>query len=90
MAAGEAPGTRVRVTSLFFAVYRDILGTSELEIELPEGSNVEALIEAVRKHAAVDELPGSVVVAVNQDYASPETVLVDGDEVAFIPPVAGG
>lgn len=90
MAAGEAPGTGMRVKSLFFAIYRDILGRDELEIELPEGSNVGALIEAVRAHAAADKLPGHVVVAVNQDYASLETVLVDGDEVAFIPPIAGG
>jgi molybdopterin converting factor subunit 1 len=90
MANGKAQGTGVRVKSLFFAIYRDILGTDELEVQLPEGSNVAALIEAVRAHAATDQLPGHVVVAVNQDYASPETVLVDGDEVAFIPPVAGG
>jgi molybdopterin synthase catalytic subunit len=31
-----------------------------------------------------------VAYAVNQDYARAETVLADGDEVAFIPPISGG
>jgi molybdopterin converting factor small subunit len=30
------------------------------------------------------------VVAVNMDYAAHSTALREGDEVAFIPPVAGG
>jgi len=80
----------VRVKSLFFAVYRDLVGADELEFELPEGSTVGALIEIVRTRAGADRLPPSLVVAVNQDYAPIDTVLHDGDEVAFIPPVAGG
>jgi molybdopterin converting factor subunit 1 len=80
----------VRVKSLFFAVYRDLIGADELEFELPEGSTVGALIEIVRTRAGADRLPPSLVVAVNQDYAPIDTVLHDGDEVAFIPPVAGG
>ena len=35
-------------------------------------------------------LPAGLAVAVNREFASPDTPLQDGDEVAFIPPVAGG
>ncbi len=90
MADRSSSQAMVRVKSLFFAVYRDLIGADELEFELPEGSTVGALIEIVRTRAGADRLPPSLVVAVNQDYAPIDTVLHDGDEVAFIPPVAGG
>ena len=38
----------------------------------------------------LDRMRTIVMVMVNQSYASPETVLSDGDELAFIPPVSGG
>lgn len=80
----------MRVTSLFFASYRDWIGTDELVLELPEGATVRDLTGLVRARAAVERLPASLVVAVNREYATAETELHDGDEVAFIPPVAGG
>ncbi len=36
------------------------------------------------------EEPAGLLVAINKSYAEPGTVLVDGDEVALIPPVSGG
>jgi molybdopterin converting factor small subunit len=38
-------------------------------------------------------LPGvltDVRVAINQQFASPETPLQPGDELAFLPPISGG
>ena len=90
MADRSSSQAMVRVKSLFFAAYRDLIGADELEFELPEGSTVGALIEILRTRAGEGRLPPSLVVAVNQDYAPIDTVLHDGDEVAFIPPVAGG
>lgn len=75
---------------LFFAVYRDLAGASELALELPPGSTVASLIEAVSHRLGADCTPGHLVVAVNQEYASAGQVLKEGDEVALIPPVAGG
>jgi molybdopterin converting factor subunit 1 len=80
----------VRIKALLFAAYRDLLGTHELEFELPPGSTVAELIEQVLDRAGDGRLPTTIVVAVNQEYAGPGTVLQDGDEVALIPPVAGG
>ncbi len=79
----------MKVRSLFFALYRDMMGAEQLVFELPEGSTVADLVAAVRQ-AADRRLPHSVVTAVNREYATLETRLRDGDEVAFIPPVAGG
>ncbi|UCC85150.1 MAG: molybdopterin converting factor subunit 1 [Gemmatimonadota bacterium] len=80
----------MRVTCLFFAAYRDVFGAEQIELELPQGSTLGALIDDVRARAGDAALPRQLVAAVNREYASVETVLHDGDEVAFIPPVAGG
>ena len=79
------------VRTLFFASYRDIAGSDELEVELPGGSSVADLVRQLR--AGGDRwraLPPTPAIAVNMDYAPISTALRDGDEVAFIPPVAGG
>jgi molybdopterin synthase catalytic subunit len=79
------------VRSLFFAQYRDFAGTDELSVELPEGASVAELVRRLRADGnGLSKLPASPVVAVNMDYAPGDTRLREGDEVAFIPPVAGG
>jgi sulfur-carrier protein len=79
------------VRSLFFASYRDLAGDGELEVPLPEGARVGDLLAVLRaRGGGLLDLPGSPLVAVNMVYASLDDGLRDGDEVAFIPPVAGG
>jgi molybdopterin synthase catalytic subunit len=79
------------VRALFFATYRDIAGTDELAVELPAGARVADLVRHLRVGApGLAALPESPVVAVNMDYAPHATALSEGDEVALIPPVAGG
>lgn len=78
------------IRSLFFASYRDMAGTDELALELPAGARVMDLIGRLRGQGGLLRLPESPVVAVNMEYAPLGTELRDGDEVAFIPPVAGG
>ena len=77
------------VRTLFFAQYRDLAGADELQVELPAGALVRDLVARVRANGAA-RLPEQPVVAVNMEYAAHGTELRDGDEVAFIPPVAGG
>ena len=78
----------MQVKLLLFASYRDVVGTSELMLELPAGARA---LDAVRRlrdvHARIPERP---VVAINLDYSSLDDVLTDGDELALLPPVAGG
>jgi molybdopterin converting factor subunit 1 len=81
----------MRIRILFFASYRDLVGTGDLEMDLAEGSDVSALVaEVTSLGGGFHALPRHPVVAVNQEYAVGDRVLQDGDEVAFIPPVAGG
>jgi molybdopterin converting factor subunit 1 len=81
----------LQIKTLFFASYRDLLGTSELLLELPEGATVGDAVVSVRaRGGAFEVLPQEAAVAVNQTYAPAHVTLSDGDEIAFIPPVAGG
>ncbi len=78
------------VTVLFFASYADRLGRTTLDLDLPAGSTVEQVLSRVRLLPGASLLPPSPLVAVNRSYASVATRLSEGDEVALIPPVAGG
>ena len=79
------------VRSLFFATYRELAGADELLVELPASATVADLVRELRgSRAGLATLPAAPAVAVNLEYAPLSTPLRDGDEVAFIPPVAGG
>jgi len=74
-----------------FAMQRELAGTREVHVRLPEGSDVEAAWDAlVTRHPVLAPGRTSLRFARNGDYAEPLTQLADGDEVAMIPPVSGG
>ena len=79
------------VTTLFFAAYRDLVGAAEVELQVGEGATVADVVEALRARGdGFAALPTEPAVAVNRRYASLSQPVAAGDEVAFIPPVAGG
>jgi molybdopterin converting factor subunit 1 len=81
----------ITVRVRFFAGHRDIAGRSEQELHLEPGATVGALWERLTAdYPRLAGYTGRLLYAVNQQYADPATVLGDGDEVAFIPPVSGG
>jgi len=81
----------MQIQVLYFAVFRERLQLEEESLELPEGSNVATAIDSLAaRHDVVARLRGRFQVAVNQTMVPPDTALADGDELALIPPVAGG
>jgi molybdopterin converting factor subunit 1 len=81
----------VRVRLLFFAVLRDITGKSEVDVSLPDGTKAADVWQSLRReHRALASYEKPPMIAINEDYATPDTQLRDGDELVFIPPVAGG
>lgn len=78
------------VTVLLFASYADAVGRSSLELDLESGATVHDVIEQIRGLGDAAQLPPVPMVAVNEQYASRDRELREGDEVALIPPVAGG
>lgn len=72
-----------------FGVVREIMGGKELDFEF-SGTTVADLRAALFARYP-DLVPlNSLFVAVNQQYAQEDTALRDTDEIALIPPVAGG
>ena len=81
----------MRVRLLYFAILRDITGKSGDEIDLPEGTRASDIWSRLRaEHRELARYERPPMTAVNEAYVSSDQLLHDGDEVAFIPPVAGG
>ena len=81
----------ITVRMLFFAHLQDVAGTHELSVSLPEDATVEMAAEALAgRNAGFDRLLSQARVAVNAEFAEVSTVLHDGDEVAWMPPMSGG
>jgi molybdopterin converting factor subunit 1 len=81
----------MRVRVLYFASFRDAAGRDEENRDLPEGSRVRDLWSGLARTVPLfGRFPSMPPAAVNRAYADAETALADGDEVAFLPPVAGG
>lgn len=74
-----------------FASLKDALGCSQLTLDVPEGTSVaQALSRLEQSQPQLARFLPHVRVARNLDYASPDDVLNQGDELALIPPVSGG
>ena len=78
------------VTVRLFAYYAERVGRTQWSLELPEGATVSDVIASVTALPGGSVLPDSPLAAVNHSYAKGSKRLADGDEVAIIPPVAGG
>lgn len=77
----------LNVRILLFAHLRRQATEPEFGVQLPSGSTVRDLARQLEGQGL--SLSGCMA-AVNEAYAAPDTALNDGDEVAFLPPVAGG
>ena len=81
----------MRVNIRVFARLRDIVGAAELARDVPTGTTAQRIWDdLVEEFPDISTYTGSISTAVNAEYAKMETVLDDGDEGAFLPPVSGG
>jgi sulfur-carrier protein len=79
------------VRLLAFAGARDVLGAPELTLPLAAPCSAAELLAAVcLRYPALVPWRASIRIAVNGTYAQPDDPVSFGDEVALIPPVAGG
>jgi len=78
------------VTVQLFASYAESFGGPFLELPLKSGSTVADLVNSLRLLPGAAILPESPRVAVNQKFASADQLVDERDEIALIPPVAGG
>ena len=80
--------TRFRV--LLFARYAELFGAPDVAITLADGATVADLITALRDIPGGESLPVAPFVAVNFEQSHATRRLMPGDELALLPPLAGG
>ena len=78
------------VPVLLFASYADAFGARRLDVLVEAPCSVADLVAALRRLPGGERLPPKPLVAVNHAFADHTVVVQPADEVALIPPVAGG
>ena len=78
------------IKTLFFGIAKDLIGASELKIDVAENSSVKDLETILKNEFSTLENLNSYGIAVNEAYANDDLILKTGDVVAIIPPVSGG
>lgn len=73
-----------------FGIAKDIFGTNLFSMEINESISVKKLKELILKDYPAFEKLVSLRIAVNNEYQEDTFMINEGDEVAIIPPVAGG
>lgn len=87
---GGSVSGRVRIRVLLFARYAELLGQTEMTIDVGAPATVRTVLDSLRAMAGGSKLPPAPLVAQNQVKVQLDTALEDGDEVAVLPPLAGG
>ncbi len=75
---------------LLFASYADAFGARRLEVPFEAPCLVADLLRVIRTMPGGDRLPVAPLIAVNRTWVSEDVAVQVGDEIALIPPVAGG
>ncbi len=81
------------ITVKLFAVLRKLAGTDELQLEVPAGGTVKDVVDVIAaQHPEVGKLIAErkVMLSLNQETAEDDMKVSDGDEMAVLPPFAGG
>ncbi len=89
--ADAVPPDRMQIDVLFFASYRELAGARRRSVMLPAGASAGDLVHALRALGdGLVALPEGAAVVVNQRVVRPDHSIAPDDEVALLPPVAGG
>jgi MoaE-MoaD fusion protein len=81
----------MHVRLLFFATLKDIIGSREMQLDVPAGSTVaDVLTHLEGSYPRMKDYRPVVLTAINEEYVERGTRIEDGDEVAIFPPVSGG
>lgn len=78
------------INILCFGITKDIIGTFQLSVKLPEKCNTGFLMRQLQTTYPELMKLTSLRFALNNEYTTTTEILKDGDEIALIPPVSGG
>ena len=80
----------MNITILFFGVATDLATCNSTQMEIPPNSNIaDFKLLLLAKFSKLTKM-SSYAVAVNESYATDETIINKSDVIAIIPPVSGG
>ena len=82
--------TSFELQVLLFGRYAELFGAESLPLRLTAGATVADAVQALRERPAGNLLPRQLLCAVNLRQAAPDHPLAAGDELALLPPLAGG
>jgi molybdopterin converting factor small subunit len=75
----------------FFSRLRDLVGTAEMEMDLPDKTNVADLLQTLyRQTPKLREWDQSILVASGVEFVARDYVLKPHDQISIMPPVQGG
>jgi molybdopterin synthase sulfur carrier subunit len=81
----------VKVEVEFFSRLKDVVGASQLEIELPGNATVHVLIgRLIQLYPSLREWDRSILVGAGVEFVNRNDVLKAGDKISIMPPVQGG
>lgn len=81
----------INYTVRLFGIFEDKLGQNAMKIELDSSATLAQLKDLMEQKNPVFSEVKHYMVAVNQMYCDePDILLKESDEIAFIPPIAGG
>jgi molybdopterin converting factor small subunit len=87
----SAPGTLGTVRVRFFARYAELAGRSEGTLTVPLPATVSEVMQRIRDEwPGASALPVQPLAALNLRHVRLDARVADGDELAFLPPLAGG
>ena len=86
----SAAVSTITVRVLLFASYSDILGLDSLELTIEHPATVADALHRLRSLPGGQRLPAKPLCAVNLSHVQPAAPLAAGDELAILPPLAGG
>lgn len=80
----------MKITLISYGIAKDIIGSREMDYEIPEPASVESLLASLsERYPKLGDL-SSLRVAINSEYAPGNQPISPKDEVVLIPPVSGG
>ncbi len=80
----------MKIQVLFFGITTDLVGGNSIPFNLKEKTTIEELKTAlILKYSSLKNIH-EFAIAINEEYATNDVILKDGDIVAVIPPVSGG
>ena len=86
----SAATSTLTVRVLLFASYAESLGLDSLDLSFAGNATVADAMNQLRELPGGDRLPPRPLCAINLSQVSPNTALNHGDELAILPPLAGG